>query len=215
MKTIFKIIFLLLTLLLVSCKEQAPKKEFQTIDNVNYQTVTIENDTAKVQKMVTYFKPVLDNPTTPKLAKLLLTDYASNSDEPLAYFDQLKSKEKKTKEFYFKVIGNTCKYADGSYAEGLGTMGKEYVEENTKDFVAFFDTTICFSDKDLEAWADIVMLEFSILLDEDMKAELINPYIAKLEKNCSGCSKAQQRTLTKFETLLRAKVKEYKDNFSN
>ena len=215
MKTTFKVTLSIFILMFSSCNEKTNKTNFQKIDNLNYQTVEIESDTSKSQKLNFYFKKVIENPKTPELAKMLLNNYASNSDEPLEYFEKLKSNEKVTREFYFKVLTNTYKYADGSYAEGLGNYGKEYIEENTKDFLTYFDNKTCFNDEDIETWADIAMLEFSILIENTNESEIVEKYITKLNENCNSCSKEQKLTLEKFEKSLRVKYKEYEDNFRN
>jgi len=189
MKTTFKVTFLIIILVFSSCKEKTNKTNFQKIDNINYQTVEIESDTLKSQKVNIYFKEVIENPKTPELAKMLLNNYASNSEEPLEYFSKLKSNEKVTREFYFKVLTNTNKYADGSYAEGLGNYGKEYIEENTKVFLTYFDNKTCFNDKDLETWADIAMLEFSLLIENTNESEIVEKYIKKLNEILKNLNK--------------------------
>jgi hypothetical protein len=62
MKTTFKVTFLIIILVFSSCKEKTNKTNFQKIDNINYQTVEIESDTLKSQKVNIYFKEVIENP---------------------------------------------------------------------------------------------------------------------------------------------------------
>lgn len=160
------------------------------------------------------FDKFLKDPNTPKFAKDLLNNTAKypGDNEPLTYFDNFKSKDKQEREFYFKVVTNSYKIADGAYSEGLGNTGKEFMENNPMEFAAFFDNKNCFTDIDLATWADIVILEFGIIGEGDYDKPIIDDYINKLKSNCSDCSTTQKETINKFGVTLNKKWKEFLQN---
>lgn len=161
------------------------------------------------------FEKHLNSKTTPKLAIELYYNKAKYSEEPLSYFEYLKSSDKNKREFYFRVITNSYKLSDGAYSEGLGELGKEFIENNTKNFSSFFDNTECFTEKDLETWADIAILEFSIIGEDDYKKPIVDDFTKKLKINCRNCTKTQIRTIDKFEQILKKKWSEYLAHIDN
>ena len=149
----------------------------------------------------------LKNPKIPKLAKDLFENKATNDDKALEYFEKLKSLDKYERNFYFKVITNLYKVADGSTSEGLGYSGLMYIEENTLDFLNYFESKSCFSENDLKAWVGIVMLEFSLEYDNENNPNIVNSYISKLNLNSGKCNPSQKQTLKKFNDFLKEEWK--------
>lgn len=158
----------------------------------------------------------LNDPKTPKLAKDLFNNTAKNpiENEPLAYFDNFKSEDKQEREFYFKAVTNSYKIADGAYSEGLGYTAKNYVENFTKDFASFFDNKSCFTDHDLDIWANILVLEFAIDSEGEFDKPIIEQFINKLKSNCKDCSSTQKETINKFDLIVNKKWNEYIKNIS-
>ena len=152
------------------------------------------------------FNKIITDPKTPKLAIKLFNNDAKYSEEPLSYFDKLKNSDKETREFYFRVLTNSYKNADGAYAEGIGNLGKEFIENNPKQFATFFDNKTCFNDADLEIWAKIALLEFEII-DENIETgkgePLVNDYCKTLIKNIEKYTETQKETIEKFCKLLK------------
>jgi len=149
---------------------------------------------------------------TPKLAKDIYLDNdwnLSNDNEALALLDSLTAKNKASRPFYFKVVTKTYKKSDGYFSEGLGLTGKEYVENNTKEFIANFDNKNCFTDNDLTTWAKIVILEFSISGEGEYDKPIIDEYIKKLKSNCNDCSPTQKENINKFGLTLKKEWKEF------
>ena len=144
------------------------------------------------------FDNFIANKRTPNLAKDIYLDNEwnlSNDTEALALLDSLTAKNKSSRPFYFKVVTKTYKKSDGYFSEGLGLAGKEYVENNTIEFISNFDNKNCFTDDDLKTWADIVILEFSISGEGEYDKPIIDDYIKKLKSNCKDCSPTQRKTL--------------------
>ena len=110
-------------------RELVPNPEGKTKDSVSIS----DNETN------CNFNKIITDPKTPKLAIKLFNNDAKYSEEPLSYFDKLKNSDKETREFYFRVLTNSYKNADGAYAEGIGNLGKEFIENNPKQFATFFD----------------------------------------------------------------------------
>jgi hypothetical protein len=159
------------------------------------------------------FEKFISDPAIPKLAKQLFNKTATYSEEPLEYFNNLASKDKQKRAFYLRVITNSYHIADGAYAEGLGSSGKEYIETCPQEFASFFDNNTCFTENDLKIWADIVMLEFSIS-DEDFETSDGEPdgiqFIKKLQKECKSYPESQKATIKRFCNYLQTN---WNDNF--
>jgi hypothetical protein len=156
----------------------------------------------------------LNDLQTPKLAKEIFNDNDWNLDNDivLSFLDSLTAKDKNARPFYFRVVTNSEKKSDGYYSEVLGLAGKEYAESHTREFLGYFDNKYCFTDKDLQTWADIILLEFGLVDDSEYSKSVIDKYIIKLRLNCKDCSSSQKETLTKFSMLLKAKWKDYLKN---
>lgn len=154
----------------------------------------------------------LNDSNVPKLAKDIYLDNdwnLSNDNEALALLDSLAAKNKTSRPFYFKVVTKTYKKSDGYFSEGLGLAGKEYVENNTKEFIANFDDKTCFTDNDLTTWANIVILEFSINGEGEYDKPIIDDYIKKLKSNCKDCSPTQKENINRFSLTLKNEWKEF------
>lgn len=183
-------------------------KDFWTKFNSQLDSVENLNKTVLLYKSEAgcSFEGILSDPKTPKLARELFNNTAKNSDEPLSYFNNIYSKDRQKRDFYFRVITNSYKIADGAYSEGLGNFGKEYIENNPKDFVTFFDNKECFTDDDLKIWAKIALLEFQII-DENIETgkgeSLVNLYSKKLIKDSGNYSENQKETIKKFTDYLK------------
>jgi len=154
-----------------------------------------------------YFKDV----KTPKLAKTIYLnkEWNLNDDiEVLSLLDSLTADDKGSRPFYFKVVTISESKCDGYYAEGLGLAGKEYVENNTKEFLNNFNTN-CFSDQDLEIWEGIVLLELGLAEDDTKGKRVIHNYIKILNEHCIDCTADQKSTLKKFSDGLITKWDQY------
>jgi hypothetical protein len=157
----------------------------------------------------------IEDKEIPKLAKDIYLDKdwsLSNDNEALALLDSLTAKNKESRPFYFKVVTKTHKKSDGYFSEGLGAAGKQYVENNTKEFVSNFDNQGCFTANDMTIWADILILEFSISGDGEYDKPIIDDYIKKLKSNCKDCSTAQKENLNKFGLTLQNKWAKFLKN---
>ena len=154
------------------------------------------------------FDKLIADKKTPKLAKDIYLNNEwnlNNNNEALALLDSLTAKNKTSRPFYFKVVTMTYKKSDGYFSEGLGLAGKEYIENNTKEFIANFDNKDCFTDNDLTTWADIVILEFSISGEGEYDKPIIDDYIKKLKSNCKSSSPIQKVNINKFGLTLQNK----------
>jgi hypothetical protein len=183
-------------------RELVPNPEGKTKDNVS--VIDKESNCN--------FDKLLSDPKTPKLAKEIFNNDSQYSEEPLTYFEYLKSSDIKTREFYFRVLTNSYKNADGAYAEGIGNLGKEFVENNPQEFATFFENKTCFDDNDLKIWAKIALLEFEIIdeyIETGQGEPLVNVYCKKLTKNSEKYSITQKETIKKFCDLLKNEWSEF------
>ena len=103
----------------------------------------------------------------------------------------------------------TYKKSDGYFSEGLGLAGKEYVENNTKEFISYFDNKDCFSDDDLTTWANIVILELGIGGEGEYDNSIVDNYIRKLKSNHKDWSPAQEDNIDKFSFILKKEWTEF------
>ena len=161
------------------------------------------------------FDNLIADKKTPKLAKDIYLDNdwnLSNDNQALALLDSLTAKNKTSRPFYFKVVAKTFKKSDGYFSEGLGLAGKEYVENNTKEFISYFDNKDCFTDNDLATWAKIVIIEFSISGEGEYDKPIIHDFIKKLKSNCNDCSSSQKENISKFGLTLKNEWKEFLKN---
>jgi len=152
------------------------------------------------------FEEIVKDTNTPKLAKDIYFDneWKLNIDnDALALLDSLTAEDKSARPFYFKVVTKTMEKSDGYFAEGLGYAGKQYVENNTQEFVAYFDNKQCFTERDLTTWVDILMLEFSLLAENEFDKLYVDNYLKELNINCKNCSAIHKETLNKFSLILR------------
>lgn len=155
------------------------------------------------------FEKVLKDPKKPAMAvELYNNTYRLKDDEPMVLLENLHSNDVLKRWFYFRVITNSYKIADGAYSEGLGFEGKKYIENNTTEFAAYFDNHECFADSDLETWANIALLEFKISGEKSngkYDSEIVSDYCKKLKANCANAPSNQQETIDKFCRLLSGK----------
>ena len=190
---------------LFACQNKLEKKSDQkTLNNKEISNNIIETCN---------FDRFLKDVSVPEIAKKLYNDtYKLKNDEPLILLEKLKSNNKEERMFYFRVITNSYKISDGAYSESLGNIGKEYVENKTNEFVEYFDNKECFTDEDLETWADIVLLEIQLEQDnvEKTKEEhIIYGYCRKLKKQSENYPATQKVTISKFTKILETKWGEF------
>jgi len=177
-------------------------------DSVKDPDQGLDNASADPCSFDVYFR----SPKTSKLAKDIYSDSdwdLNNDTEALALLDSLTAKDAGARPFYFKVVTKSKKKSDGYYSEGLGLTGKEYIEKHTIEFLNYFENPECFTDEDLETWADIVLLEFSLGIDNDYNKTIVSDYCKVLNKNCMKCSSDQKQTLEKFSKILMNKWLSY------
>lgn len=152
---------------------------------------------------------------TSKLAKDIYLDKdwnLSNDMEALALLDSLNAKDISARPFYFKVVTKTYKKSDGYFSEGLGIKGYNYVLKNTQEFASHFDNKECFTENDLETWADIVLLEIHIEQEnvETTKEEhLVHKYCRSLKKQSENYTTSQKQTISNFIGILERKWVEF------
>jgi hypothetical protein len=156
------------------------------------------------------------NPDIPQLAKDIFKEkWKLKDDEPLQFLKQLDSKDKTSKAFYFKVITNAAKQADGSFAEGLGSAGYNYVKRHPSEFTTYFIGKYKFSEADLDSWVDITMTELQYIEEPKYGDSLIQDYLDSININCKNCTKDQKEVVTKFSEKLLINWSEFLTNIDN
>jgi len=206
-----------LTFIFVACGQKSNTEKY--VEKKDSVTLTTQKqDSVATQKVdiktihTSDFDKLLKDPKTPKMAtELYHNTYKLKDDEPLDLLENLYSKDVLKRWFYFRVITNSYKISDGSYSEGLGSAGKDYIENKTCEFATYFDNKECFTDKDLETWADIALLEFEIEGESDSgyDKKIVVNYNKKIKEKCINATVNQKETIDKFCKLLDAKYNEY------
>jgi hypothetical protein len=168
----------------------------------------ISSDAAKADRW--NFKKYLNDPKTPQLAKDIFNNkWQLKDDEPLEFLEQLHGLDKETRPFYFRVVTNSYKQSDGAYSEGLGNAGYEYVKNYPHEFSSYFVGQDAFSDNDLQTWADIAMLEFQIISEDEYDTSLVKVYLDTVRRNCKDCSSQQKEVIEKFGYYLNQRFREF------
>ncbi|MFM2316877.1 MAG: hypothetical protein RLZZ155_1209 [Bacteroidota bacterium] len=132
-----------------------------------------------------------------------------NDNEALALLDSLQARNQSSRAFYFKVVTKSYEKSDGFYSEALGSVGKEYVEQHTAEFIAYFDNSSCFTREDLMTWTKIVILEFSIVAEENDKRTIVKSYIQLLKSNVKNCTALQKENMNAFCVGLEKEWRKY------
>lgn len=167
-----------------------------------------ESDPCNFQRFIT-------DPKTPALAKkiYLHKDWNFENDyESLALLDSLTAKDKSSRSFYFMVITQSESKSDGYYSEALGGVGYDYILNNTQEFASYFDHNECHTEKDLAIWANIVILELSIVEEGNFDKAISEDFTTILNSNCISCSTSQKETIVKFGLILKDKWNEFLKN---
>lgn len=203
--------FLFLYLLgLTACHQSKKEIKKDTVSNKE------GNETLKNHDLENCgFENILQSKKVSVLAKKIYTDADWNLDneqEALALLDSLSAHEKSLRPFYFKVLSKAAKKSDGYFAEGLGLAGYEFVLNHTEEFASYFDHPACHTEKDLDTWTELVMLEFKIIGEEEDNDTIVENYINKLKINCKKCSASQQKTMDKFSLMLLDKWNDFLQN---
>jgi hypothetical protein len=131
------------------------------------------------------------------LGKLKPTDDEAN----LVLIDSINSKEQ-ARVFYFLVITKIMGFADGSYSESLGGAAKEFIENNTIEFLSYFkNNKDLLTDKDFANWARMVYGEIQIE-DEGSEQKAVKDIETKMITNCQGFSTDYKDNIVKFIGLM-------------
>lgn len=197
---------LLIPAFLLSCGQNSSRDNSNTAKSKKEDTsVTLTMDTLKNDRW--HFRKYLDDPNTPQLAKDIFNNkWKLKDDEPLDFLSELHGEDKEARPFYFRVVTNSYKQADGAFAEGLGNAGYEYVKSYPNEFSNYFVGQDAFSDKDLQIWADIVMLEFGIISENEYDEPLVKNYLDSIRKSCKVCSVQQKEVIEKFSRYLNERI---------
>ncbi len=163
-----------------------------------------------------HFKKYLGDPAIPQSAKNIFNDHWKlKEDDPSAFLEKLHGQDIDARPFYFRVITNSYKQSDGAYSEALGNAGYEYIKAHPGEFSNYFIGQDAFTDKDLQVWADIVMLEFSIIAEDDYGKPWAKNYLDEINSRCLNCSDQQKKVLKEFGLYLNNRWAVFLKNIEN
>ena len=204
---------LLLWSLLTACEPQHGKTPLdkKVVQKVRNYPTKAQNTRCK-ECCQCNFERFLADQNTPQLAKDIYCnkEWNLNNDyQALALLDSLTAKNKAARPFYFKVVTKTLEKSDGYFSEALGLAGYEFIENHLQEFASYFDNRGCFTQDDLAAWADIVLMEFSLreeITEDQLK---LHEYLNTLSCSIKNGTSTQKQTLRVFSAILTKKWKEF------
>ena len=209
-------LLLLFSITLFACNTQSISKEIPSKTSSNYSDSTkVKTDSLSNFQDSCNWDAVLPNTAVSNLAKAIYYHRnwnLKNDNEALAILDSLNAKNKFSRAFYFKVVTLMYEKSDGYFSESLGLMGKDFVENHTKEFASYFEMKNCFNEHDLNTWVKIVMLEFRILQDDietTREEHLLYGYCRKLINSSKNFPKGQKKTIEQFANQLEIEWAEF------
>jgi len=173
---------LLSILLGLNAMNGIPGQPFEASDPCNFNAMATDKDISELTRNI-----------------YINSEWSLENDyEALALLDSLQARNKSSRAFYFKVVTKSYEKSDGYYSEVLGYLGKEYIANNTAEFIAFFDNSSCFTRADLMTWTKILIGEFSIIAEENDKRTIVKSYIKLLKSNVKNCTALQKENMNAF-----------------
>lgn len=155
------------------------------------------------------FEKILKDPKTPKIAiEIYNSTYKAVDDSAIDLLEYLESENDLVRWFYFRVITDSYKYADGAYAEGLGSLGTAYIKGKTCEFADYFNNKEIFNENDLVTWANIVVLELMIV-DETGNENTVLEFNKILKDNSKNCTPSKKKTIDSFCEIMKKEWKIY------
>lgn len=146
----------------------------------------------------------LDDKNISQLAKDLYSGKVkpTDSDENLALIDSINSVGH-ARGFYFLAITKTMQYADGTYSEPLGIATKEFIVNNTVEFLSNFkDNPDLLTNNDFENWARTTYGEIQIS-SEESEQKAVSDLETIMIANCQGLSKEFKDKALEFTRLMK------------
>ncbi len=160
------------------------------------------------------FNKILKDHKTPKIAiEIYNGTYKAVDDSAIDLLEYLESENDLVRWFYFRVITDSYKYADGAYAEGLGSLGTAYIKGKTCEFADYFNNKEIFNENDLETWANIVTLELAIN-DEIGNETTVLEFNKILKDNSKNCTPSKKKTIDSFCEIIKKEWKIYRESNS-
>ncbi|NBP28919.1 MAG: hypothetical protein EBV23_04965 [Flavobacteriia bacterium] len=199
--------------LLTACEPQQGKTPLdkKVVPKENNYSTKAQN-TRYEERCQCNFERFLADQNIPQLAKAIYCNKEwnlNNDNQALALLDSLTAKNKTTRPFYFKVVTKTLEKSDGYFSEALGLAGYEFIEYHPQEFASYFDNRGCFTQDDLAAWADIVLMEFSIREEITENQLKLHEYLKSLRLSLKNGTSTQKETLRVFSAILTKKWKEF------
>ena len=153
------------------------------------------------------FKPVVSETPPPrndlpikKIGELVLQDsiaYLSNEVTAFMLLDSLLSKNKTSRDFYFKVFNKIMERSGGSLDDAVGDYALTYVENYPKDFL---DNSRNFTEDKLASWAGNIGIE--LFLSSQNQREAFEKSTRMFRSNCKNCDQQQLARLDSFNNMI-------------
>lgn len=152
------------------------------------------------------FKPVVQEAPQPhdlsikKVGELVLKDsvaYLSNEVTAFMLLDSLLSKNKDSRDFYFKVFNKIMERSGGSLDDAVGDYALTYVENYPKEFI---ENSKSFSEDKLASWAGNIGIE--LFLSSQNQKEAFEKSTRMFKSNCKNCDQQQLARLDSFNSMI-------------
>lgn len=153
------------------------------------------------------FKPVISETHTPqkdltikKIGELVLQDsiaYLSNEVTAFMLLDSLLSKNKSSRDFYFKVFNKIMERSGGSLDDAVGDYALTYVENYPREFL---ENSRNFTNDKLASWGGNIGIE--LFLSSQNQKEAFEKSTRMFKSNCKNCDQQQLARLDSFNSMI-------------
>ncbi|MCY7420654.1 MAG: hypothetical protein LH478_02810 [Chitinophagaceae bacterium] len=167
-------------------------------------TATLSNEYDPTQDST--ITPLKDKPAKPlelpiqQVGELVLKDsiqYLSNEVTAFMLLDSLLSKNKGSRDFYFRVFNKIMERSGGSLDDAVGDYALTYVENYPKDFL---DNSRNFTEDKLASWAGNIGIE--LFLSSQNQKEAFEKSTRMFKSNCKNCDLQQLARLDSFNNMI-------------
>jgi hypothetical protein len=153
------------------------------------------------------FKPVISETPPPqkdlaikKIGELVLQDsiaYLSNEVTAFMLLDSLLSKNKSSRDFYFKVFNKIMERSGGSLDDAVGDYALTYVENYPREFL---ENSRNFTDDKLASWGGNIGIE--LFLSSQNQKEAFEKSTRMFKSNCKNCDQQLLARLDSFNNMI-------------
>ena len=190
----------LLTLILISCKENHTKEN--GTEKTNKAVVLIEKVNSK-KEISSESKTLIDTTKIRKFAESILENktYPSDNDETFACIKKMYTKNQSDLEFYFKVFRVIIKKSDGALAEVMGLEIMNFLKFNPDFFIDKYSEFEPNEEKSI-----IGYLAYEFYFSEPEHNAEIDSFFQEVKSNFKSSTEPKRKYLNLIKELTKIEV---------